>query len=78
MVYDPQESMNKLKELIDFCEEYQYDIVRWNLEENITLVKVNECCNTVYLIYEDNKWQPIFVTSINSLKQLFYNLNLSI
>ncbi|MFH0334732.1 hypothetical protein [Clostridium perfringens] len=43
MVYDPQESMNKLKELIDFCEEYQYDIVRWNSEENITLVKVNEC-----------------------------------
>lgn len=56
MMYNPQKSINKIKELIDFCEQYQYSILRCNILEGNARVIVNECCDILNLTY-DNGWK---------------------
>ena len=56
MSYEPEESINKLKQLIDFCEEYQYSILGCNILNNEARVLVNECCDTLDLIY-NKRWE---------------------
>lgn len=55
-MYNPQEGINKLKELIDFCEQYQYSILRCNILEDNARVVVNECYDILNLTY-DNGWK---------------------
>ncbi|MDC4245607.1 hypothetical protein [Clostridium perfringens] len=51
MCYNPKENIDKLKKLIEFCEYYQYSILRVNLLENYARVLVNESCDILTLTY---------------------------